>query len=199
MRTTNNYGWQVPTKTDVADIEKVSQTFDEIDEGLKGTMDNVSAELANRYTKSELADLLAEQDAKILALKKAAFYMPGDSFTVEGHTAGFVTNDKKDFHFTIPLMKAVYPGTKLTHKHNPTPAGTGDNNLLTIVQNGKYLIGSPSGQDFVFEIKSLTKKENALFCNCTFFLGQNPPYNPQPTNNDTVGVWYTFKLYAEQA
>ena len=197
MRTTNNYGWQVPTKTDVADIEKVSQTFDEIDEGLKETMDNVSAELANRYTKSELADLLAEQDAKILALKRAAFYMPGDSFTVEGETAGYVTNSGKDFHFTIPLMKAVYPGTKIIHKHTNTIGGNGGNYLLSVRQNGKFLIGDASGQGIMFKINTFKVTENAILCNCS----RDPelPIGSQPTNNDTVGVWYTFKLYAEQA
>lgn len=198
MRTTNNYGWQVPTKTDVADIEKVSQTFDEIDEGLKRTMDNVSEELANRYTKSELADLLAAQDAKILALKRAAFYMPGDEFTVEGTTAGYVTNDGNDFWFMIALRKAIWPGTNIVHKHITTPGGSGDSNLLTVRQNRRYFIGDASGQDSMFKINTFRVTENAILCNCSRKSGILLGVGEQPINNDPVGVWYTFKLYAEQ-
>ena len=199
MRETENYKVPVPEPPDVADIDALDCAFDAMDFWLKELEGNISAELTNKYTKKEVDALLQQQGQKMEILKRAAFYIPGDEFTVEGKTAGYVTNSGNDFWFTIPLRKEIWPGTNIVHKHITTPGGSGDSNLLNVRQNGKYFIGDASGQDSMFNISTFRVTENAILCNCRRTPGVPLGVGEQPINNDTVGVWYTFKLYAEQA
>lgn len=63
------------------------------------------------------------------------YYSKGDIINVEIDTTGFVTNDGKDVHFTIPLTKPI------AGNPNIVPSST---NGFKLIQNGNYTHGSSS-------------------------------------------------------
>lgn len=109
------------------------------------------------------------------------YYKKGDSFNVNWHGAGYITNGSKQVNFSLPLSKPVI---------NVSLVSVSATSGVTIRQNGNYLYGSSAsdGTKSGTYTASVATGGNSVNVSITFTDTTNV------INNDVCGIYANLKI-----
>lgn len=135
----------------------------------------------SKFDLSDVASLLDSSDTE--TLRNLIAYKEGDSIIGSCRTVGYVTDNARDIRFTIPLSLPIQSGVTIEQ-----------NDFIgwSVRQNGTYLYGSPSGNEYMSQafFTSLSRCPSGI--NVNFESGTDPISGA--TNNAEVAIEISYNF-----